>query len=216
MRPTVVIPAHNEAKTISKVVKEAKKYAKVIVVDDGSVDKTFKQAKKAGAVVLRHIINLGKGAALKTGFDYAVARGAKKIVMLDSDCQHDPHDIPRFVGKLDRYDIVFGYRDNRENMPLVIRIGNWGLTQITRILFKIRLNDTQIGYRAMTADAYGKIRWKSTGFDADNEMIANTGEKRLKYTEIPIKTIYLDRYKGTTVIDGLKIGLKMALIKVKW
>ena len=96
-----VIPAYNEEKNIANIVKKTKKYVNdVVVVDDGSKDKTKELGEKAGAVVLRHILNLGKGAALKTGCDYAFKRGAEYVIALDADAQHNPYDIPRFIEKL--------------------------------------------------------------------------------------------------------------------
>jgi glycosyltransferase involved in cell wall biosynthesis len=216
MIPTAVIPAYNEEKYIAAVIRKAKKYAKIVVVDDGSSDKTISIAKKAGATVLQHAINLGKGAALKTGCDYAFQHGAKKIILIDSDGQHSSDEIPKFAKALDKNDIVFSYRTGSKKMPQVLKLGNWGLSIITSILFGVKVSDSQCGYRAFTADAYKSIRWQSAGFDADNEMIANVGAKRLKYTEIPIRTVYLDKYKGTTIIDGLKIGVRMVGIRLRW
>src|SRR3989344_5319417 len=86
----IIIPARNEEKTIAAVISGAKKYGRVIVVDDGSTDSTAAEAQKTGAIVLQHIVNLGKGCALKTGCDYAVREYSKKIVVIDADAQHDP------------------------------------------------------------------------------------------------------------------------------
>ena len=106
-----VIPAHNEQYSIAGIVRKTKKYAgNSVLVDDGSTDKTGELARQAGAIVLKHIVNLGKGAALKTGCDFAVKNGAKFIIAIDADAQHSPNDIPRFIEKLKKYDIVFSYR----------------------------------------------------------------------------------------------------------
>lgn len=206
----VIIPAHNEQKHISKVLNKIKRYARnIILVDDGSKDKTFELAKKQDVVVLRHIINLGKGAALKTGCEYALRRGAKRLIFIDADGQHRPEDIPRFLKSLDDTDIVFGSRSLNRRMPFVLKFGNWFINKMNKLLFRIELKDTQSGYRAMTAKAYKKIRWKSTAYSVESEIVANTGRKRLKYKEITIKTIYSDKYKGTTIGDGIKIVLNM-------
>lgn len=112
----VIVPAYNEGKRIDAVIKLIKKYAKnIIVVDDGSKDNTYDIAKRTGVDVLKHIINLGKGAALKTGCDYAIKEGARKIVVMDADGQHDPSEIPYFLSYLDKVDIVFGYRDLKKD-----------------------------------------------------------------------------------------------------
>lgn len=205
-----IIPAYNEEENIANIVKKTKKYVDyVIVVDDGGRDKTTEVAKKAGAIVLRHTINLGKGAALKTGCDFAVKKGAKFIVALDADAQHNPDDISRFITKLKKYDIVFSYRKASRKMPIVLRFGNWFISNAARLLYGVSLKDTQCGFRAFSKKAYKKIRWNAADYSMESEMISRAGKQRLKYVQIPIETIYSDKYKGTTVIDGIKIVLNM-------
>lgn len=211
----IIIPAYNEEKNIGDVIDKGKRYSDtIVIVDDGSKDKTYDVAKSKGVIVLRHILNLGKGAALKTGCEYAVDNEAKILVVLDADGQHDPDKIPGFLEALKDDDIVFGYRAFDENMPLVLKFGNWFISKMTRILFGLNLRDTQSGFRAFTADAYKKIRWKAQDYDMESEMIAKVGKYNLKYKEIPIQTIYLDKAKGTTVLDGIKIVMKMFWWKI--
>ena len=206
----VIIPAHNEEEHIENVIEKTRKFSKnVVVVDDGSKDKTSAIAEKAGIVVLRHIVNLGKGAALKTGCEYAIKKGTEKIVVLDADGQHDPKEIPKFVKALYNADIVFGYRRLNRNMPFVFRYGNWFIFFMTKLLFGLKIVDTQCGYRAFTSNAYNKIKWNAVDYSMESEMIANTGNAHLRYKQIPIETIYSDMYKGTTVIDGIRIVLNM-------
>ncbi len=212
----VVIPAYNESSRIKNVIKEVKKITKnIIVVDDGSHDNTAQVAQELGVTVLRHITNLGKGAALKTGCDYALQKEFNYIIVMDADGQHKPKDISRFLKALEQNDIVFGVRQKRKNMPLILRLGNWGLNFITKLCYGVKLHDTQCGFRAFTRHAYKKIRWEAQNYDMESEMIARAGKARLKYAEIPIETVYLDRYKGTTILDGLKIGMKMLLWRLK-
>lgn len=201
-----VIPAYNEENNIRNVISEAKEYIpNIIVVDDGSKDKTSEEAKKEGIIVLKHIINTGKGAALKTGCDYAIKQGADKIIVLDADAQHEPSHIPNFLNELNNADIVLGYRSLSKEMPFILKLGNLFINKTTKLLYGITLHDTQCGYRAFTAYAYKKIRWKASNYSMESEMVANIGKRNLKYKEIPIKTIYTDKYKGTTIIDGIKI-----------
>ena len=208
-----VIPAYNEEKRIRAVVSETLKYVdKVVVVNDGSTDSTAQQATVRGVVVLSHAINVGKGAAVRTGCDYALSLGATQLVLLDGDGQHEPHEIPRFAQHLASHDIVFGSRTRSKKMPALMRLGNWGLTMMSKVLFGIAVEDSQGGYRAMTADAYRTVRWDSSDYGMESEMIVRAGVAKLSFTEIPIKTIYHDRYKGTGVVDGIKIGLSL----LKW
>lgn len=201
-----VIPAYNEETNIRNVIIETKKYiSNIIVVDDGSKDNTYQEAREENVTALKHIINLGKGAALKTGCDYAIKQGASQIIVLDADTQHEPAQIPFFLKELENADVVLGYRKLNKEMPHILKYGNWFINKTTKLLYGVNLQDTQCGYRAFTADAYKKIRWKSSNYSMESEMIANIGKKELKYKEIPIKTIYTDKYKGTTMIDGIKI-----------
>jgi len=205
----IIIPAHNEEKTIAEVVAGAKKHGHVIVVDDGSSDATAQQAKQAGAVVLQHIVNLGKGCALKTGCDYAVREDAQKIVIIDADAQHDPKQIPEFLHALEEKDIIFGYRTFSDDMPYILRFGNRFIGKTASFLYGISLNDTQCGYRAFTVDAYKKLRWNAHDYSVESEIVSKTGRKKLRYAEIAIPTVYHNKYKGTTVLDGIKIVAKM-------
>lgn len=206
----VVVPAYNEGKTIAGVITKIRAYLPtVVVVDDGSADDTYLQAKKSGAIMLKHKVNLGKGAALKTGCDHAIRLGAKKIIVIDADGQHDPKEIPEFMTALDSCDIVFGCRRIPKTMPLVFRCGNKVITKTMHLLYNIDVHDSQCGYRAFTADTYKKIRWEALDYYVETEMAIKAGKKHLKHTMKPIETIYADRYKGTTVLDGVAIVVKM-------
>ncbi len=206
----VVVPAYNEENYIGRVLDQLREQeVEVVVVDDGSRDKTATIAKNKGVKVLRNVINLGKGAALRLGCDYACKKGAKKIIVIDADGQHDPAKIPDFVAALHNVDIVFGYRAEWQRMPFVLRFGNWGINTMISILYGVRLRDTQSGYRAFRADVYWKLRWKACDYSMESEMIANMGRRKLRYAQIPIATIYADKYKGTTVLDGVKIVMRM-------
>jgi UDP-N-acetylglucosamine---dolichyl-phosphate N-acetylglucosaminyltransferase len=212
----IIIPGLNEEKHIFKVVKKIKKqgFENVLFVDDGSKDKSGNLAEKAGATVLRHIINMGKGAAAKTGCDYALKEGADVLILMDADGQHKPEDLPLFIKEIKNKDIVFGYRKLNKKMPAMMRIGNWGINLASRIINGIDINDTQSGFRCMTADAYNKIRWSSNDYSMESEMVSNVAKNKLKYAQIPIDTIYHDTYKGTTVADGIRIFIRIIKFKI--
>ena len=212
----VVIPAFNEERSIAKIIrKSGNLVGKVIVVDDGSKDKTGYVAEKAGAVVLRHIINLGKGAALKTGCDYAIEHGADILIVLDADGQHDPAEIPLFLKALKGNDIVIGARKFNQSMPKILLVGNWLINRVTEMLYNVRIKDSLCGYRAFTKYAYSKIRWNVSDYSMESEMVANVGRHKLKYKQVEIATIYSDKYKGTTVFDGFKIVLDLLYWKLR-
>ena len=131
------------------------------------------------------------------------------MIVLDADAQHNPENIPALLQQLEENDIVFRYREQPATMPFILRFGNWFISSITTFLYGIKLKDTQCGYRAFTAPAYHQIRWQAADYSMESEMIARVGQHQLKYAQIPIKTVYSDKYKGTTVLDGVKIVLKM-------
>lgn len=220
MRTFAVVPAYNEEKTIGSVVRKTKPYVdKVIVVDDFSKDNTSNEAKKAGAIVLRHPVNLGLGSSLKTGCEAALKLKGDVIITLDGDGQHDPKQIPRLVGLLQKeeLDIVFGRRPYDKKMPIVKKLGNWGIDTTSRVLFGIDVKDTQSGFRAFTTDAYKKIKWDSQKYAVSSEIVMNAGRKKLKYKNEVVKTIYLDEFKGTTILNGAKIITQMLIWRMtKW
>lgn len=203
----VIVPAYNEQNRVRSVISKIKKYTpNIVVVDDGSKDDTYNVSITAGvACALRHVLNLGKGAALKTGIEYALSQGAKKIVVIDADGQHDPKLIPKFIKYLDEVDMVFGYRKFNSRMPLVFKIGNAVINKSIKACFGIDVKDSQCGYRSFNSAIYGKIKWRSNDYSMETEMVANIGKNQIKFKEIPIQTIYMDRYKGTTIFDGIRI-----------
>ena len=206
----VIIPAYNEGKTIFGVTTKTKKFVQnIIVVDDGSLDNTAAEAARAGAVVLRHKVNLGKGAALKTGCDYAVQQGAQNIITMDADGQHDPKEIPLFRAALEQHDIAFGSRKTPKSMPQVFKLGNKVITRTLQLLYGVIVEDSQCGYRSFRAAAYPHIRWDATDYYVETEMAIRAGKKKMKHTIVPIETIYADKYKGTTIFDGIAIVAKM-------
>jgi glycosyltransferase involved in cell wall biosynthesis len=207
-----VIPVFNEEKTIGMVVRETKKYAdKVIVLDDGSKDNSASEAGKNGALVIRQIVNMGKGFSLRTGCEKALLEGADVIVTLDGDGQHSPDDIPKLVKTLEKekLDIVLGSRLLDKNMPHTKKFGNWLLNSASKFFFAVDVKDTQSGFKVFTKKAYEKIRWDSKNYAVESEIIMRIGKRKLKYKELPIRTIYEDKYKGTTALDGIKIFLNM-------
>jgi glycosyltransferase involved in cell wall biosynthesis len=217
MKTVAVIPAYNEEKHVGDVVREAKNHVdSVIVVDDGSKDATYEEAERSGAIALRHVVNMGKGFALQTGCEKAVTMG-DLIVVLDADGQHDPKEIPGMLKTLEKegLDMVIGARPTDKNMPAVLKAGNWWIKSMSSALFAIKAKDTQSGFRAFTKGAYDKIKWTSMGYFVETEMLINASKKNLRYREVPIKTIYHDNYKGTTLIDGIRISLNMLEYRIR-
>jgi glycosyltransferase involved in cell wall biosynthesis len=211
----VVIPAYNEGSRVGNVIKDVKRYSdNIVVVDDGSSDDTSTKAEVHGAIVVRHRVNLGKGAALKSGCDFAVRNGATKIVVLDADGQHEPKHIPKLINALEEYDLVYSYRKASGEQPFVLKFGNGFINNCLAVVHGVKVEDSQCGYRAFTAAAYRKVRWRAHDYYMETEMIINARKQKMNHTELPINTIYGDKYKGTTVLDGVKIVSKILSSKV--
>lgn len=216
-KTVIVIPVYNEEKNIGQVIPQVKNYSdNIIVIDDGSEDETYLVAKESAQniqniIVLKHKINLGKGAALKTGCEAAIRLGAGVIIVMDGDGQHSPTDIPRLAEKLkkENLDIVFGVRQLNKKTPILRSLGNKILTKTINLLSDMSLNDSISGFRAFTAKAYQKIYWQSQDYSVEAEMIINIGKHKLKYSQVPIKTIYKDSYKGLDILIGIKILLNL-------
>ena len=209
MKVFLVMPGYNEGPRVGSVIRQAKKYVKNLVfVDDGSEDDTFVRARETGVEVLRHSKNLGKASALRTGADYACKKGADAIVFMDSDQQHDPKDIPILVKALKNQDVVFACRDIKsKNMPFIKRAGNSFFDVLFRIMFSVAISDTQSGFKIMTRAAYERLDLKSKDYNVESEIAAKTARLKLKFSQIPIETVYKDALKGTGFLDGVKVTL---------
>ncbi len=212
-----VVPARNEEKHVAGVVKAARKFVdEVIVVDDGSRDSTAETAKRAGAIVLSHPVNMGLGFSLRTGAEAALKLGADAIVTIDGDGQHDAEEIPKLLRALAAgNDVAIGTRHEKKDMPFLKRLGNRFIFEMQRVLFGSSVRDTQSGFRAFKASAWPKLCWNSWGYAVSSEIVKNVGLHKLRYAEVPIKTIYREEYKGTQVIDGLKIAITMVFWRLE-
>lgn len=188
----VVIPAYNEAKGVGSVVKGARQHLPVLVVDDGSMDGTSDRAAAAGAEVLAQRPNQGKGAALRAGFRWALAREFKAVITLDADGQHDPGEIPLFVEAFRERegDLIIGTRDYRL-MPRLRRATNtfgrwsfsWALGQ--------HVPDNQSGYRLLSQRMMEAVlESREEGFEFEVDMIVISVLKGFRLDWVPIRTIY--------------------------
>ncbi len=208
----LIIPAYNEGERLKQTLALTKKYQPdlpIVVVDDGSSDPVPVDIKK-GVTVLHHRLNLGKGAALKTGIEHAIKKGADKFILMDSDLQHDPKHLSEIIEKLNQdYDIVFTRRDFGLQTPLIRFLGNKSSSIYMRLVFGIYIADIPCGFRAFNKKAYRLIKWQSSRYGVETEMVARMGKHqgKLKHVTIPIEAIYIDKYKGFTPIEAFKILL---------
>jgi len=188
------IPAFNEEATMARVVIGSGRHVdKVLVCDDGSSDMTGEIAERLGAEVVRHERNLGKGAAVRSLFDFAKRLGADIVVTLDADGQHDPGEIPKLVEPIlsGKADIVIGSRSLKEGeMPRYRRIGRAALDRATVAAGRIKVADTQSGFRAYSKAAIESLEVTEFGIGIDSEILMKAGDLRL--AEVPVGC----KYKG--------------------
>ena len=211
-----ILPAFNEEISIGSMVLHARDHAeRVIVVDDGSSDRTAEIAAFAGAEVIRHTKNMGKGVALKTGFDLAGQNGAKVIVTMDTDGQHDPEEIPNLVAPILKgdADMVNGSRymnGNDRNTPFYRRIGQNVLDKATNFNSGLQITDTQSGFRAFAKHTLPVFRFKSNGLAIESEMLKDASDAGLKIKEVEIGVRYdVDCSSENPVTHGLRVLVKI-------
>jgi len=189
-----VIPAKDAEGTIGTVVRglgAVLPEMTILVVDDGSSDATGARAQEAGAVVIRHPVNQGKGAALQTGFDEAVRRGADAVLALDADGQHDPASAPGLVRALGNADVVIGTRNHdRTGMPWLRRKTNDVTSWWVSRLAGVPIADSQSGFRAIRADALRAVRPESRRFDYESEFLIGAARAGFRIGSAPIPTLY--------------------------
>lgn len=208
----VVVPAYNEARVLGGVVEElVARGHRVVVVDDGSSDDTPAAARRAGAIVLRHAINRGQGAALQTGIAYAVRKGAEHIVTFDSDGQHSAADVDALVAPLvaGRADVVLGSRfiGTSEGMPGARKAILALAVVFTRVASGARVTDTHNGLRAFTRAAAAKLDIRLDRMAHASEILDQIVRHGLKFEEVPVHVRYTDysRRKGQSSFAALRI-----------
>lgn len=222
MKAVVIVPALNEAKVIGEVLEGLPKRLKgisslsVLVVDDGSSDSTFQVAQKAGALVLRHVVNRGLGAAIKTGLSWARAKNADLAITFDADGQHNPQDLPKIASPIlkKEADLVIGSRfREKQNIPLDRLIINWFANLATLIFFGAFSTDSQSGFRAFSKKAMSLIDFKADRMDFSSEILLEANKHNLKVVEVPIKAIYTpySRAKGQKNTNAIPIFSRFLL-----
>jgi len=190
----ICIPAYNEEKNIAKLIIDAKKYSDlIIVIDDGSTDYTSQIAEELGVILIQHEKNLGKGAALKTGFEYALAHSMEIVVTIDADGQHNPHDIPNLIKPIisGECDVVIGSRSRETKMPSYRRIGYNFISFLNKKATKSKINDAQSGFRAYSKKSLSSLAQKSfQNYSAEFEQINSLLQDGFKIKEVPVELKY--------------------------
>jgi UDP-N-acetylglucosamine---dolichyl-phosphate N-acetylglucosaminyltransferase len=218
------MPAHNEADVIADVlVRIPSTFDGMsvipIVVDDGSDDDTAAVAQRNGAVVIRHLTNLGVGAATITGFRASFELNADIIVTMDSDGQHDPEEIPSLVRCLldGPFDVVIGSRLLSPDMPASRFAANLLLNAVTFVVYGKIVSDSQSGFKAMTREAITRMTLNASGYEICSEIIGELYRNHLTYKSLPVRAVYTNysRSKGQHFLNGINLilGLLMRMVR---
>ncbi|MFC1930826.1 glycosyltransferase family 2 protein [Chloroflexota bacterium] len=208
-RPKVIaaMPAYNEEKYIGSLILQVKQYAdKVIVVDDGSTDRTADVAELAGAAVSRHAKNKGYGSTIQHILAEAKKQDADILVILDADYQHNPAEMPSLIKAISEgFDVVIGARKlQRQAVPRYRNVGQKVLSYFTRVLSRSKLSDTECGFRAYSKKALTTLKPREKGMAISAEIISEVSAKGLKITEVPISAIYT---KDGSTLNPVRHGL---------
>ena len=194
MKIVTIIPAYNEEFAIETVVNGALKHSDVIVVDDGSTDNTYNLAKSAGAIVIKHDKNKGKGAAIKSGLKKGLKNDYDVFIFIDGDGQHDPDDIPSVTSHINGAKLVVGSRfmeGNPINMPIQRRLSNKITTNLIRYVTGYNLTDSQNGFRALSRDvAKLFIDIKYDDYIYESEMFYRASKNSIIVEEVAIGCTY--------------------------
>lgn len=217
----VIVPAYNEARVLGEVVERLRRsYPQIVVVDDGSRDATFEVARRAGAMALRHPINRGQGAAIQTGIEFALRRGAEYLVTFDADGQHQVEDVDRLVDPIRRgeCDICLGSRFLGEalNLPTSRKWLLRAAVLFTRVTSGANLTDTHNGLRAFSRRAAERLDITLDGMAHASEIIDQVVRSGLTYREVPVQIHYTDYSlaKGQTSRGAFRVLLQYVIGRV--
>lgn len=221
----IVIPAYNESAVIYKVITDIDRLLSkssfsyhIVVVDDGSKDSTAKEARRAGAHVIRHLVNTGSGGSTATGLSYAYRKRFDIAATIDADGQHNPKDLIKGLKlmnhKNNQCDLLIGSRlIKTNNMSYLKFVGNRGLSFMTFLLFGVKVTDSQSGLRIFSSKALDSLKWKSSGYEFCSEMLWRAKQQKLIIKEYPIKAIYTDYSKAKGQSNWNAYNIVLYLLK---
>ncbi|MBD3279116.1 MAG: glycosyltransferase [Candidatus Pacebacteria bacterium] len=214
----LVIPGYNESQYLDRVLQQVKKQTQnIIYVDDGSSDRSVKIAQKQLQHVLAHQVNLGKGAALKTGCEYAFKElNAQAVILMDSDDQHQAAELTLFFKEFAKgRQLIFGERAIDHRMPLIRVMGNRLVSVVILLLFGNYIPDIPCGFQAFSKQVYQQLAWEASGYEVELEIAAKTAKLKIPFVTVGIETIYHDLDRGMTLLDTIKIVAYLINLRFK-
>ncbi|MBU1998544.1 MAG: glycosyltransferase family 2 protein [Candidatus Omnitrophica bacterium] len=196
MKTLIIIPTFNESRSIVKLLLKIKESGlEVLVIDDGSSDKTAEKAKEQGVIVIKNDTNQGKGATLKIGFTYALENGYQAVITMDGDGQHSPDELPRLIqaGENSSSGIIVGNRMQAvKNMPLIRILTNKFMSWFISRKTGQYIADTQCGLRLIKREVLEKISLETKRFEIESELLIKASLAGFKIESLPITSIYYD------------------------
>jgi len=220
MNICVIIPAFNEAKNIANIIKRIKSYnLKVLVIDDGSVDNTAEIALNSDVEVIKNKRNLGKGASLIRGFDYALKNNFDAVITMDADGQHLPEDLPKFIQKAKQSNnsIFIGNRMlNPLKMPLIRKLTNRVMSFLISLIIKQKVPDTQCGFRLIKRELLEKLKLNTKHYDTESEIIIKSALLGYAIESIPIRCVYESKKSQINpIVDTFRFIWFLIKIKIR-
>ncbi len=204
----VIIPAHNAADTVGEVISRAARfvsYSDIFVVDDGSSDHTDLVAREKGVWLLRHNEKRGKGSALCDATRKALELDYEAVITLDSDLQHDPDEIPRFIDASKDLDVVIGKRSiAMGKMPVHRFLSNTITTRLISMRTGVNIEDSQCGYRLYKTRVLKSVQSRYSFYDYESDLLIKAALSGFRIGFVPIKTIYNNSKSGMRAIDILR------------
>lgn len=209
MRICVIIPTYNESRAIAGLIDRiAKLELEVIIIDDGSVDDTVKIATACGAKIVANPRNMGKGASLIKGYNFALQQGFDAVISMDGDGQHSPDDLPAFIQKAQNSAsaLIVGNRMGMtKTMPVLRRFTNFLMSKFISLIVKQHIPDTQCGFRLAKKELLSKIGLSTSKYETESEVLIKAAHLGFKIESIPVKTIYSgQKSQINPLVDSLR------------
>jgi glycosyltransferase involved in cell wall biosynthesis len=221
-KTVTAIPCYNTQKSIAEVIKRTKRYVdEVIIIDDGSSDMTAEIARAEGATVVSHDTNKGYGAAIKSCFVAARKTGADVLVTIDGDGQHNPDEIPRLLDPIikEGADLVIGSRfiGKEGKIPIYRIFGIWLITFLWNFGNKVKVSDTQSGFRAYGKKAIQGLEFSDQGMSVSIEILENIRKMKSNIKDVPITCSY-ENNNRTLNMKALRhgMGVTLSVIRIRF
>lgn len=192
-----VIPAYNAERTIGRLIQDLLSFGfkkdNVIVIDDGSQDKTAETAEECGVKVLKNNKNTGKGWVLNQGFDEARKKGLQKVVTMDADGQHRVNELNEFLSAHSDFDVIIGSRrKDRARMPISRKFTNRTTSLVISLLSSCYIPDVQSGYRLIDLKIFDRVRLRTRNFQTESELACKSARAGYKIGSVPVSSVYGD------------------------